>query len=71
MNIKELKNRGLQLRAIHDHSSKSLQKNEGMEVIVPEEKDKSNIYWNMRVIEKEENEQEYTSGRTAGECSEF
>lgn len=34
LNIKELKNRGLQLRAIHDLLPK-LTKKEGMEVIVP------------------------------------
>ena len=38
LNIKELKNRGLQLRAIHDLLPK-LTKKEGMEVIVPETRD--------------------------------
>ena len=42
LNIKELKNRGLQLRAIHDLLPK-LTKKEGMEVIVPEEKDKIHL----------------------------
>ena len=46
LNIKELKNRGLQLRAIHDLLPK-LTKKEGLEVIVPEEYES---------IEKEENE---------------
>lgn len=54
MNIKELKNRGLQLRAIHDLLPK-LTKKEGMEVIVPEEKDKIHLL-EYESIEKEENE---------------
>lgn len=54
LNIKELKNRGLQLRAIHDLLPK-LTKKEGMEVIVPEEKDKIHLL-ESESIEKEENE---------------
>ena len=54
LNIKELKNRGLQLRAIHDLLPK-LTKKEGMEVIVPEEKDKIHLL-DSESIEKEENE---------------
>ena len=54
LNIKELKNRGLQLRAIHDLLPK-LTKKEGMEVIVPEEKDKIHLL-EYESIEKEENE---------------
>ena len=42
LNIKELKNRGLQLRAIYALLPK-LTKKEGMEVIVPEEKDKIHL----------------------------
>ena len=42
LNIKELKNRGLQLRAIHDLLPK-LTKKDGAEVIVPEEKDKVHL----------------------------
>ena len=53
LNIKELKNRGLQLRAIHDLLPK-LTKKEGMEVIVPEEKDKIHLL-ESESIEKEEN----------------
>ena len=54
LNIKELKNRGLQLRAIHDLLPK-LTKKEGMEVIVPEEKDKIHLL-ESESIEKEEKE---------------
>ena len=54
LNIKELKNRGLQLRAIHDLLPK-LTKKEGMEVIVPEEKDNIHLL-DSESIEKEENE---------------
>ncbi len=54
LNIKELKNRGLQLRAIHDLLPK-LTKKEGMEVIVPEEKDKIHLL-ESESIEKDENE---------------
>ncbi len=43
LNIKELKKRGLQLRAIHD-LLQSLHKKEGMEVIVPEEKRIKNTF---------------------------
>ena len=48
LNIKELKNRGLQLRAIHDLLPK-LTKKEGMEVIVPEEKDKIHLLESERI----------------------
>ena len=49
----------------------NLQKKKGMEVIVPEEKDKIHLL-ESESIEKEENEtREYHFGRTAGECSEF
>ena len=54
LNIKELKNRGLQLRAIHDLLPK-LTKKEGMEVFVPEEKDKIHLL-ESESIEKEEKE---------------
>ena len=50
----------------------NLQKKEGMEVIVPEEKDKIHLL-ESESIEKEENEtkRDTLQGRTAGECSEF
>lgn len=54
LNIKELKNRGLQLRAIHDMLPK-LMKKEGMEVIAPEEKNKIHLL-EAESAEKEENE---------------
>ena len=52
LNIKELKNRGLQLRAIHDLLPK-LMKKDGTEVIMPEEKGKIHLL-ESETIEKEE-----------------
>ena len=54
LNIKELKNRGLQLRAIHDLLPK-LTKKEGMEVIVPEEKNETRDTLREELLENVQN----------------